>query len=426
MWQRYQLQVILLLLFLPTIQFAQSRLKIYVDCNQQWLCDMDFLRKEMGSVDFVRDRFLCDVQIISNVQFNGNGGESNTLCFISQSVVSQRNDTLKYFNDVTATDDIKRKRMLKHLQIGLLPYLLEKGHEDYIELNIKHDEASKDTTAKKDPWNLWQFSISASGFFNGDQNYSDANISNSLSASRETSKSKFSFEVYNSINRRRFNFYNSDKDTTEVVKATNDRQDLFTRYINKRSEHWGLGVQGGFKRSVFENIDYQITLLPQIEYSILPYSDFTNRRWVVGYSIGPKYFNYGDTTIYLKTKELLVQQSINMISSFTKSWGTINLGAFWSNYLQDFSKNNFSLGGAVSWNVFKGFRFSVGGSYELIHDQISLPKFDASRDDLLIQRRLIATSYNYFVGIGFSYTFGSIYNSQVNPTFRGLNYSISF
>lgn len=163
MWQRYQLQVILLLLFLPTIQFAQSRLKIYVDCNQQWLCDMDFLRKEMGSVDFVRDRFLCDVQIISNVQFNGNG-ESNTLCFISQSLVSQRNDTLKYFNDVTATDDIKRKRMLKHLQIGLLPYLLEKGHEDYIELNIKHDEASKDTTAKKDPWNLWQFSISASGF----------------------------------------------------------------------------------------------------------------------------------------------------------------------------------------------------------------------------------------------------------------------
>ena len=80
----------------------------------------------------------------------------------------------------------------------------------------------------------------------------------------------------------------------------------------------------------------------------------------------------------------------------------------------------------MSWNVFKGFRFSVGGSYELIHDQISLPKFNASRDDLLIQRRLIATSYNYFVGIGFSYTFGSIYNSQVNPTFRGLNYSISF
>ena len=61
-------------IILPTIQFAQSRLKIYVDCNQQWLCDMDFLRKEMGSVDFVRDRFLCDVQIISNVQFNGNGG----------------------------------------------------------------------------------------------------------------------------------------------------------------------------------------------------------------------------------------------------------------------------------------------------------------------------------------------------------------
>ncbi|MBK9686854.1 MAG: hypothetical protein IPO65_03500 [Saprospiraceae bacterium] len=417
---------ILLLLLFTNIISAQAKLKIYVDCNQQWLCDMDFLRKEFGSVDFVRDRFLCDVQIISNVQFNGNGGESNLLCFISQNQQSQRKDTLQYFNDVTSTDDIKRKRMLKHLQIGLLPYLVEKGHADIIEVNIKHDEMQKDTSPIKDPWKQWQFSISASGFFNGDQNYSDSNINNSLSAGRETKISKFSFEVYNSINRRRFNFYNPERDTTEVVKATNDRQDIFTRYISKRNEHWGIGLQGGFKRSIFDNIDYQFTLLPQVEYSILPYSDFTNRRWVLGYSIGPKYFNYGDTTIYFKTSELLFQHSLSMISSFTKSWGTINLGAFWSNYLDDFSKNNFSLGGAISWNVFKGFRFSVGGSYDLIHDQISLPKFDASRDDLLIQRRLIATSYNYFVGIGFSYTFGSIYNSQVNPTFRGLNYSISF
>lgn len=94
---------------------------------------------------------MCDVQIISNVQFNGNGGESNLLCFISQNPQTQRKDTLQYFNDVTSTDDIKRKRMLKHLQIGLLPYLVEKGHADIIEVNIKHDEMQKTHRRSKIP-----------------------------------------------------------------------------------------------------------------------------------------------------------------------------------------------------------------------------------------------------------------------------------
>ena len=127
----------------------------------------------------------------------------------------------------------------------------------------------------------------------------------------------------------------------------------------------------------------------------------------------------------MKTKEVLLRQGAGVIASFTKDWGNINIGAFWNNYLNDLSKNRFFLGGAVSWNVFKGFKFSVGGNYELVHDQLSIPKLGASRDDLLTQRILIASSYSYFMGVGFSYTFGSIYNSQVHPTFRGLNFNLS-
>ena len=94
--------------------------------------------------------------------------------------------------------------------------------------------------------------------------------------------------------------------------------------------------------------------------------------------------------------------------------------------MDDFGKNNLSIGGGVSWRVFKGFQFAIGGNFQFVHDQISLPLGNASRDDVLTRRRLIASTYDYFMGMGFSYRFGSIYNSQVHPTFKGLNWSLNF
>jgi hypothetical protein len=416
-----------LFIFQATFGLSQDteKLKVYLECNQQWLCDMDYLRNEMQSVDFVRDRFLCDVQIISNVQFGNGGGENNTLRFIGQKSFENKLDTMIYFNDATATDDIKRKKMLKNLQLGLIPYLIKLNKIDDIEVTIKSKEGSKKVENKKDPFNLWQYTISSSGFFDGDRNYRNTNINNSLSANRETSKNSFTFDLSNRINRNKFFIFNTDE-SIDTISVNNDRQSLFARYTRKLNEHWGMSMQANGRRSVFDNIDFSMTLIPQVEYSLLPYSKFNDSRVVFSYGIGARHFDYGDSTIYLKTNETLVRQSLNAITSFTKTWGTINMGAFWSNYMHDFSKYNLEIGGSISWNIFKGFRFSVGGNYELIRDQLSLPIQGASRDDLLTKRRLIATSYQYFGGIGFSYTFGSIYNSQVNPTFRGLNWGLNF
>jgi hypothetical protein len=427
MFQFQKLFLAIFILIATNYLSAQSneKLKVYLECNQERLCDPDFIRNEMSAVDFVRDRFLCDIQIISNVQFT-NSGESNTLRFIGQKNYEGKLDTITYFNDVTATDDIKRKKMLKKIQLTLIPYLVKLNQTDDIEVTIKSNTSTIKKEDKKDPYNLWQFTIGSSGFFDGDKNYSSANINNSITAGRETSKNKFTLELFNNINRNTFIIFDDAGNLKEEIKVQNDRQGAFTRYTKKLDEHWGIGLQGNFNRSVFDNIDYSIGVLPQVEYSFSPYSKFNDQRFILSYGIGARHQNYRDTTIYFKTKETLMRHTVTAIASVTKPWGTLNLGADWSNYFDDWSKNNFSLQGSVSWNIFKGFKFSVGGSFEVIHDQISLPKLDASRDDLLTKRRLIATSYQYFGGIGFSYTFGSIFNSQINPTFRGLNWGLNF
>jgi hypothetical protein len=53
----------------------------------------------------------------------------------------------------------------------------------------------------------------------------------------------------------------------------------------------------------------------------------------------------------------------------------------------------------------------------MIHDQLSLPKEDIATEEILLQRKQLATQYQYWASIGFSYTFGSIYNNIVNPRF---------
>lgn len=421
-----------LLLFSQSV-IGQSRvndkIKIYQDCSQQWLCDQEYLRNELKMVDFVRDRFLCDVHVIMNVQFNGGGGEITTLSFAGQNKFAGLKDTLTYFNNSVTTDDIKRKKMLQHLKLGLIQYISKSPLAEKIEIQYKANEDEKVEQQKNDPWNYWQFSLGVSGFFNGDRNLKSQNVYSFVSANRETEKNRFNFNVNYNINRSNYSiFYKNNEgiDTSEVVKVTRDEQNAFLNYVVKLTDHWGAGIQSNYSRSIFNNIDTRIRLAPSIEYSLLSYKDFNTQRVVFSYEIGPQYSNYRDTTIYFKTKETLMQQSIGLVTSFTKPWGTINFGSFFTAYMDDINKNNLFIGGGINWNVFKGFKFGLGGNFQLIHDQISIPKQGASRDDVLTQRRIIASTYDYFMGIGFSYTFGSIFNSQVNPTYKGLNYNISF
>jgi len=57
------------------------------------------------------------------------------------------------------------------------------------------------------------------------------------------------------------------------------------------------------------------------------------------------------------------------------------------------------------------------GSGSMVHDQLGLVKEDLPLDQILLQRKELATQFQYFTSFGFTYTFGSIYNNVVNPRF---------
>jgi len=76
-----------------------------------------------------------------------------------------------------------------------------------------------------------------------------------------------------------------------------------------------------------------------------------------------------------------------------------------------------SINSSINLRLVKGLSLRLYGSVSLVHDQLNLPKGDASSEDILLSRKQLASQYTYYGSIGLTYTFGSIYNNVVNPRF---------
>jgi len=122
-------------------------------------------------------------------------------------------------------------------------------------------------------------------------------------------------------------------------------------------------------------------------------------------------------TIYDKTQENLLQGDLSVTLDVKEKWGSITTSIEGAHYFHDFSKYHLNIYGSVQLNLFKGLNAQVFGGGGWIKDQLGLFKGDATLEDVLLQRRELATTYNYFVGLSLGYTFGSIYTNVINPRF---------
>jgi hypothetical protein len=171
--------------------------------------------------------------------------------------------------------------------------------------------------------------------------------------------------------------------------------------------------------STFLNEKLATSIAPAIEYDAYPYSASTRRLLTFRYEVGPRTFRYRDTTIFNRVTEIRFNQILNVSLSVKQPWGSTGIAVEGSNYLHDFRKNRVSVFGNGEFRLYKGLSLNFVGSVALIHDQLFLPKAGASEQEVLLRRRQLATSYNYFTFFGLSYTFGSKFANIVNPRFEG-------
>ena len=375
-------------------------------------CDVDFFQTEVAFARFVRDPAGADVAVLITTQETGGGGQRYDLFFQGRRAAAGRVDTLVVQTEPGATDDAQRRALLGRLALGVAGFAARTSLADQLSVAYAAPVAAEAAAPARDPWNNWVFEISGRGFFNGEQRRSSANTLGSFSASRVTDRWKVSIRPNGSYNRRTFEL--RDRSTFVNVNAS---YGVFGRVVRAVSPHWSAAVQGNVQRSTFQNYDARLTGGPAIEYNVFPYTESTRRQLRLSAGLEGEVVAYIDTTLFAETSEVNARQVYGAAAVFAQPWGSTNVGLKASHILTRPDKYQLGLNGQIDLRIVRGLNLNVFGNASLIRDQINLPREGATDEDVLTAQRELATGYQYFMGVGLSYTFGSIFNPVVNARF---------
>jgi hypothetical protein len=391
------------------------RLRVFLDCN---FCDFDFMRTEIGFVDYVRDRQDAQIHILVTNQSTGGGGTEFTLHFIGQQQLANLSDTLKYVSPTNASPDDLRHGLARMVRLGLVRYYAHLGRAGTFDVTYTAPTGvGKDAkAAAKDRWNLWVYRISANGYGSGEESDNFVSLNGSLSATRTTEMWK---EVIGAnANYGQSRFILSDGSNFNSYSHSYGFNDLLVKSLGP---HWAAGQRASWTSSTFLNQSHSIRFAPAIEYNIFPYSQSTRRQLTLQYSPGINHFRYQDTTIFDKLSEVRTDQTLTASIDLKQPWGSVSSSLEGAAYIDDFTKRHLIFFNSLDLHLFKGFSFFSFGQLSLLRDQLYLPRGDLSDQERLLRQRQLATSYTYFVNLGLSYSFGSIFNNIVNPRFGGTS-----
>jgi len=374
------------------------------------------MRTEIGFIDYVRDRQDAQVHILVTNQSTGGGGTEFTLHFIGQQQLANLSDTLKYVSATNASPDDLRHGLARLVRLGLVRYYAHLGQAGPFDVTYTAptgvDKGAK--AATKDRWNLWVYRISANGYGSGEKSDNFVSLNGSLSATRTTEMWKA--VVGANANYGQSRFILSDGSKFNSYSHSYGFNDLIVKSLGP---HWSAGQRASWTSSTFLNQSHSIRFAPAIEYNIFPYSQSTRRQLTLQYSTGINHFRYQDTTIFDKLSEVRVDQTLTASIDLKQPWGSVSSSLEGAAYINDFSKRHLIFFNSLDLHLFKGFSFFSFGQLSLLRDQLYLPRGDLSDQERLLRQRQLATSYTYFVNLGLSYSFGSIFNNIVNPRFGG-------
>ncbi len=379
--------------------------KVYIDCAS---CDLDFIKTEITFVNYVRDRKEAQVHVLITTQRTGSGGREYTLSFLGQHEFEGTSDTQRYFSNKTDTEDEVRRGLVKTLKLGLMSYVARTPIRSRID--VSYDKEEKPAPGA-DRWSSWVFSLSGEGYFSGETSYRDRLLETNLSANRITPDLKIRMSVSVDRNDEHFEY------DGEAIDSTSESYEFNGLFVKSLGKHWSAGAYLKFDSSTYQNIRSAFSPAPAVEYNFFPYSESTRRQLRALYTLAFKALRYREVTVYDKNSENLWQQSLSITLDIKEKWGSVSTTLGGANYFHDLSKYRLTLFSNVSLQLVKGFSVYFFGGGDRIHDQIFLPKGEASLEEILLRRRQLETGYSYFFGVGLSYTFGSIFTNVVNPRF---------
>ena len=387
-------------------------LKVFIDCSD---CDMDHLKQKITFIDYVNDRKDADLHILSTSRASG-GGQEYQLQFIGLGKNVGQNHTLTFTSSSTNTTEELRQRFIDNLVFGLLPYIAETKAAEQIK--VIYPEIDRTVLGAIDPWNYWVFNISASGSVGGEEKNNSSSGYSSVSAGRVTENWKIYLGT--SANFQRSKYILSD----DLIVISSRKSHSATVYaIKSMGEHWGVGSSATLEKSEYYNMEQSYKVALAGEYNFFPYDQSSDRNFTLTYMAGFADINYKELTIFGKINEKIFIQGVDINFTKKSQWGDSSISGQYA-HLGNPHTMRLYLGGDMSWRITRGLSLDLSGRTQLIRDQIYLSGTDLTSEEILLKQRAQATGFDYYLRIGFSFRFGSIYNSIVNSRLFRTSFGI--
>lgn len=394
------------LLCFTTLITAQGRLNLFTDCE----CNKTLLKQEINYVNHALDPANAQVNLFIVTNYLSNGGRVFNLNFKGQQELEGNQLSFKVPVTAVMTGREIDEELTKRIKLGLAGFLAGTPYAALADVKVDVPKAEKFVhSQQEDNWNAWIFETFARFNINTESQRSSSQLRLGFEADRTTSELRLRFQP-NYFYRRRVV---KQADGTELTSLRRDAW-MNTSVVKSISDHWSVGFFVSASSSTFRNIDLGTWIAPAIEYSFFNYNEVPFKEFTVAYRLGWTHNDYTEETVFFKTEESLLRQTINVNLRLRQRWGNIRSGISAGHFLNDPKKNRLTLSGQADIRVIKGLSFNVGGSYEIINDQISLPRGEASVEDILLGQSQLATNFEAELSFGLKYTFGSLFNNVVN------------
>jgi hypothetical protein len=395
-------------------------------------CDLDFVKNNVGFVEFVVDSTAADVEVVAF-------GDEKTdqpwrLAFLGRGRFAGQDRVLLLSTVSLATTIQIRRELVRVLKLGLVEYAVETAAGPHLDITVRDLWASPSpvivniegpeldvsvrglpapaASTREDPWNYWVFQINADSDGSGEQSSLDTTYNVSASANRTTAGSKVRIGVSRSLNRSSFTV--SD-DLTIKARLSDWRAD--TLIVKSLGSHFSVGVLSSVAGSTFSNEKFVARVLPGIEYDIFPYGESTRRSLTIQYTAGQAYYEYEAETVFGKLKEKIAQQAINVSLGLRQPWGQAGGTVVFTQQIRQPDRTRTTLLANLSVRLTRNVSVNGSGTYSRIRDQFTLEKGEATEEEVLLRQRQLATGHRYSVSAGVSFSFGSLSNATVNPRF---------
>ena len=308
-------------------------LNLFFDCQGSGCRDMDFFRREIPVVNWVRDREVSDLHVLVTSQRTGGGGLMYTLAFIGRGEFEGEDQELAVSTAGDATSDEQRRAIVGRLKLGLVRYVQATSLADQLTVTFgdgaqtgaagggrRGGAGAQAASPEDDPWDFLVFNISGNGFVNGQSTSKFSNFFGNASANRTTEAWKMSLGGNYSRNVQQFEVPLTDG---SIYSAKETREDwgVNSSLIKSVGGQFALGLSVNAGSSTFLNQDFRWAVKPGVEYNFYPYSESSRRSLTLQYLIGPNHFDYTERTIFGETAETRVQESLTGKLSLVEQWG---------------------------------------------------------------------------------------------------------